>query len=277
VVFLAVPAGTAMEMAGDLLALGVKVVDFSADFRLHNPNTYATWYRREHVRSDLLHQAVYGLPELYAPKIAQTDLVANPGCYPTSVILALHAAIKHDLIHLDDLIIDSKSGTTGAGRKAAIPTLYCEVADNFRAYGLPAHRHIPEIEQELSLLAQKDVRISFVTHLLPANRGILSTIYTRLKNPEMDAETIRQIYLDTWKDSPWIRILPEGQLPEIRFVRGSMFCDLSLVPDPRTGRLIIISTIDNLCRGASGQALANANLMCGLPVTSGLEALAPLA
>ncbi len=276
VVFLAVPAGTAMDMAGQLLAAGVKVVDFSADFRLRDPGTYTAWYKREHTRADLLHKAVYGLPEFYAQDIARAQLVANPGCYPTSVLLGLHAAIRHGLIHTDDMVIDAKSGTSGAGRKAAVPTLFCEVADTFRAYGLPTHRHIPEIEQELSLLAQHSIQITFSTHLVPMNRGILSTIYARLKNPATRLADVRQAFGQTWQDSPWVRVLPEGALPETRFVRGSMFCDIGLVVDARTGRLVILSAIDNLCRGASGQALANANLMCSLPVNTGLNSLAPL-
>ncbi len=193
------------------------------------------------------------------------------------MILGLYAALKNGLIETDDIVADSKSGATGAGRKANVPTLFCEVSDNFRAYGLPTHRHTPEIEQELSLLAGRDMRISFNTHLLPTNRGILSTIYTKLKNPETTEDEVRDAYARTWEGRRWIRVLPKGALPETRFVRGSMFCDMGLVVDPRTGRLIILSAIDNLCRGASGQALANANLMCGLPVESGLDMLAPLA
>lgn len=274
--FLAVPHTAATEMAAALVERGLKVVDLSADFRLRDPATYAAWYKREHVCTDLLHKAVYGLPELYGADIARTSLVANPGCYPTATILGLYAAVKNNLVHCDDLVVDAKSGATGAGRKAAVPTLFSEVSDNFRAYGLPTHRHTPEIEQEISLLAGQDVRLSFNTHLLPTNRGILATIYTRLKDPRMDLDAVRAVYTETWSHSPWVRILPKGALPETRYVRGSMFCDLGLVVDPRTGRLIILSAIDNLCRGASGQALANANLMCGLPVEAGLNNLAPL-
>ncbi|SDF25658.1 N-acetyl-gamma-glutamyl-phosphate reductase [Desulfovibrio legallii] len=276
VVFLAVPAGTAMDMAEALLRAGVKVVDLSADFRLRDAATYAAWYKREHICADLLHKAVYGLPELYGADIARTSLVANPGCYPTAVILGLYAAVKNGLIQSDDIVVDAKSGATGAGRKAAVPTLFAEVSDNFRAYGLPTHRHTPEIEQEISILAGKEVRLSFNTHLLPTNRGILATIYTKLQDPHLDLDAVRAVYAETWSRSPWVRVLPKGALPETRYVRGSMFCDLGLVVDPRTGRLIILSAIDNLCRGASGQALANANLMCGLPVDAGLENLAPL-
>ena len=210
VVFLAVPAGTAMDMAELLLREGVKVVDLSADFRLRDPETYATWYKREHVCSDLLHKAVYGLPELYAAEIAKAKLIANPGCYPTSVILGLYAAIKNDLVYADDIVVDAKSGATGAGRKAVVPTLFCEVSDNFRAYGLPTHRHTPEIEQEISLLAGHDITLSFNTHILPTNRGILSTIYTKLKNPATTLDEVREVFTRTWEHSPWIRILPKG-------------------------------------------------------------------
>lgn len=276
-VFLAVPAGTAMDMAAPLLEAGVKVVDLSADFRIHDAGVYERWYKNEHHSKDLLRWAVYGLPELYAADIAQTNLTANPGCYPTSVILGLYAALKNDLIEPGDIVVDSKSGTTGAGRKAAVPTLFCEVSDNFRAYGLPRHRHTPEIEQEISLLAGQEVRLSFNTHLLPMNRGILSTIYAKLKDPAANLDSVHEAFCRTWERSPWVRVLPKGRLPETRYVRGSMFCDLGLVVDPRTNRLIILAAIDNLCRGASGQALANANLMCGLPVDTGLERLAPLA
>ncbi|MDO5484056.1 MAG: N-acetyl-gamma-glutamyl-phosphate reductase [Desulfovibrionaceae bacterium] len=277
VVFLAVPAGTAMDMAHDLLEAGVKVVDFSADFRLRDSAVYEEWYKIEHRQKAHLPQAVYGLPELYAAEAAQAKLIANPGCYPSSVILGLYAALKHSLIRPDDIVVDAKSGTSGAGRKANVATLFCEVADTFRAYGLPRHRHTPEIEQEVSRLAGQDVRLSFNPHLVPMNRGILSTIYTRLADPTMSLDQVHDIFCRTWEGSRWVRVLPKGALPETRFVRGSMFCDIGLVVDARTGRLTILAAIDNLCRGAAGQALANANLICGLPVQTGLEHLAPLA
>ncbi|MDR2821312.1 MAG: N-acetyl-gamma-glutamyl-phosphate reductase [Desulfovibrio sp.] len=274
--FLAVPAGTAMDMTPPLLAAGVKVVDFSADFRLRKAETYENWYSHAHNAAEFLDEAAYGIPEIYAEKIARARLVANPGCYPTSAILGLYAALQNDLVVTDDIVIDAKSGVTGAGRKAVVPMLYCEVSDNFRAYGLPRHRHTPEIEQEISRIAGHDVRLSFNTHLVPMNRGILSTIYTKLKNPHTSLERVREIFCSTWKDHPWVRVLPSGVLPETRHVRGSMFCDMALVLDPRTDRLIILSVIDNLCRGAAGQALANANLMCGFALKTGLG-MAPLA
>ncbi len=273
-VFLAVPHCTAMEMGAELLQKGVKVVDLSADFRLRDASVYEAWYNIPHTRHEALAKAVYGLPELYADAIAKASLIANPGCYPSAAILGLYAALKHNLINTEDIVIDAKSGTTGAGRKAAVGSLFCEVSDTFKAYNLGKHRHTPEIEQELTRIAQKNIILSFNTHLLPINRGILSTMYTKL-NATVDIATVHEIFCKTWEDSPWIRVLPQGKLPELRHVRGTMFCDIGLVVDARTNRLLIVSAIDNLCRGASGQAIANANLMLGLPVTTGLM-LAPL-
>lgn len=273
-VFLAVPHKTAMEIAASLLDAGVKVVDLSADFRLEDKDVYEKWYACEHTRADLLPEAVYGLPELYADRVKQARLLANPGCYPTSAILGLTPALKAGIIDTEGIVIDSKSGATGAGRKAAVGTLFCEVSDSFRAYGLPTHRHTPEIEQEISKAAGKQLTVSFNTHLLPINRGILSTIYTRLATDTTEQE-VRALYAEFYADKPWVRVLPPGRLPETRWVRGTMFCDIGLVVDPRTGRLIILSAIDNVCRGASGQALANANLMLGLDQNAGLN-LAPV-
>ena len=273
-VFLAVPHGKAMVMAQELYDLGLKVVDLSADFRIHDAAVYEAWYKVPHTQKELLPAAVYGLPEFYAKDIAQARLVANPGCYPTSALLGLAPALTNGLVHTEDIVIDSKSGTSGAGRKAVTTSLFCEVADSFRAYGLGRHRHTPEIEQELSLLAGTPVTVSFNTHLVPMNRGILSTIYTkRARRASLDE--VWQIYRDFYKKHPFVRVCPKGNLPETRFVRGSLFCDMGLVVDERTDRLIIVSVIDNICRGASGQALANANLMCGLPMSEGL-AQAPL-
>jgi N-acetyl-gamma-glutamyl-phosphate reductase len=273
-VFLAVPHGTAMELAGALRRLGVKVVDLSADFRLRDPEIYAQWYGLEHSERELLaKEAVFGLPELHAEQIRTAELVANPGCYPTASILALHPALSRGLVRHEGIVIDAKSGATGAGRKAAVPTLYCEVADSFRAYNLGRHRHTPEIEQELAGAAGlEDMRISFNTHLLPINRGILATAYTTLKEPMATADAVA-VYREAYAHAPWVRVL--DSMPETRFVRGTMFCDIGLVADPRTGRLLVVSAIDNLCRGASGQALANANLMSGLDVDTGLR-LAPM-
>ncbi len=268
-IFLAVPHGTAMDMVPRFLEQGLQVVDFSADFRLKSAEVYKKWYSLEHSRPDLLQQAVYGLPELYASKIKQASLVANPGCYPTSVLLGLMPALSRGLLRPEQIVIDSKSGTSGAGRSPKTDMLFCEVHNDFRAYGLTTHRHTPEIEQELTLLAGQEMQVSFNPHLLPVDRGILTSIYCRLA-PGVDEQSIRQAYEQDYAPQPWVRVLPREVLPRLSWVRGTMYCDLGLVLDLRLQRLIIISAIDNLSRGASGQALANANLMCGLKPDLGL-------
>lgn len=274
VVFLAVPHKTAMEIAAALLEEGVKVVDLSADFRINDKDTYEQWYAAEHTKADLLPEAVYGLPELYLDRIMGARLIANPGCYPTSAILGLAPALDAGVIETEDIVIDAKSGTSGAGRGANVATLFCEVYDTFRAYGLPTHRHTPEIEQEISKIAGTDITVSFSTHLLPIDRGILSTIYTKLAT-DITLDDIHALFTAYYADKPMVRILPKGQLPETRFVRGTVFCDIGLVKDSRTSRLIVVAAIDNLCRGASGQALMNANLICGLDIDEGLP-MAPM-
>ncbi len=269
-VFLAVPHGTAMEMGAALVDAGTRVVDLSADFRIRDAAVYANWYGLEHTRRSHIERAVYGLPELYADQVRNASLVANPGCYPTSVILGLYPALAKGLVHTDGIVVDSKSGASGAGRKASVGTLFCEVHDSFKAYGLGKHRHTPEIEQEISLAAGKGLTVSFNTHLLPIDRGILSTTYTVLRKAT-SLEEIHAEYSDFYEGRPWVRVLPLGVLPETRWVRGTMFCDIGLVVDPRTNRLVIVSAIDNLCRGASGQAVANANPMLVLPPQAGLN------
>ena len=275
IVFLAIPHGAAMTMGAELVRAGCKVVDLSADFRLRDASVYARWYKVEHTEPAALAEAVYGLPELYADAVSKARLIANPGCYPTASILGLYPALQEALIEETDIVIDAKSGTTGAGRWANVGSLFCEVHDTFRAYNLAAHRHTPEIEQELAAISGSALIVSFNTHLLPINRGILATIYTKLKNAGTDAQSIHEVYCRAYARHPFVRVLPLGKLPEVRAVRGTMFCDIALVHDPRANRLIIVSAIDNLCRGASGQAIANANLMAGLPLDAGLR-LAPL-
>jgi len=274
VVFLAVPHKTAMEIAAELLNEGVKVVDLSADFRINDKATYEEWYATEHTKPEYLAEAVYGLPELYLDEIMGARLIANPGCYPTSAILGLTPALSAGLISTENIVIDSKSGTSGAGRGAKVGTLFCEVHDSFKAYGLASHRHTPEIEQEISKVAETDITVSFNTHLLPIDRGILSTMYTTLTG-EHTVDDVLDVYMDFYADKPMVRVLPKGQLPETRYVRGTVFCDIGVVVDPRTNRLIVVSAIDNLCRGASGQALMNANLICGLDIDEGLP-MAPM-
>lgn len=272
IIFTALPHKAAMEVVPTFLALGKKVIDLSADYRLSDPAVYGAWYE-PHLNPANLKKAVYGLPEIRRSKIKGAQLIANPGCYPTSIILALAPLLKKGLIDPDVIIADSASGVTGAGRSAKVDSLYCEVNEGYKAYGVGGvHRHTPEIEQELSLLAGRELKITFTPHLVPMDRGILSTIYA---TPIHATSTDRlvELYNRFYEGEPFIRILGEGNLPSTAFVRGSNFCDIAPVVDPRTGRIIIISAIDNLVKGASGQAVQNMNLICGLPETMGLEGL----
>ena len=271
--FLAVPHKTAMGLVPSFLEAGKKVVDLSADFRIHDAAVYEEWYQ-PHSATQYLDEAVYGLPELYRDKIRVARLVANPGCYPTSITLGLAPLLKAGVVDPTNLIIDSKSGVSGAGRGANVGSLYCEMGEGFKAYGVGAHRHTPEIEQEISLLAGEEVVISFTPHLLPMSRGILSTIYADLK-PGQDEAAIRKLYEDFYRTEPFVRICPEGDFPATQYVRGSNCCDIGFKVDPRTGRIVIVSVIDNLVKGAAGQAVQNMNLLCGFPEGEGL-AQAPL-
>lgn len=272
-IFTALPHQAAMKVVPAFLASGKKVVDLSADYRLHDPEVYAAWYE-PHLNPELLPEAVFGLPELRRDLIKQARLVANPGCYPTSVILGLKPLLENGLIDPATIIADSKSGTSGAGRSAKVDSLYCEVNDSFKAYGVGGvHRHTPEIEQELSGLAGKPVTITFTPHLVPMDRGILSTIYAT-PTRAVSTEELVALYADTYKDEPFVRPLPKVQFPATAFVRGSNFCDIGITLDSRANRIVVVSAIDNLVKGASGQAIQNMNLICGFPETMGLEGLA---
>ncbi len=266
--FTAVPHQTAMGLVPQLREKGCKVVDLSADFRIHDPAVYEEWYQT-HSAPEYLSHAVYGLPELHRDSIKKSNLVANPGCYPTSIILATAPLLKGGMIDPDTIIADSKSGTSGAGRGAAVGSLFCEVTEGFKAYKVAEHRHTPEIEQEIGKLAGHPVVISFTPHLLPISRGILSTIYAKL-TPGIDAQQVRGAFENFYRQEGFVRICPEGEFPATQFVRGSNFCDIGWKLDPRTGRIVIVSAIDNLVKGAAGQAVQNMNLMCGLPEDMGL-------
>ncbi|MCI5180497.1 MAG: N-acetyl-gamma-glutamyl-phosphate reductase [Candidatus Electrothrix sp. AW3_4] len=270
--FAAVPHKTAMDLVPILLKAGKKVVDLSADFRIRDAAVYEEWYQ-PHSSIECIEEAVYGLPELYRDQVKNARLTANPGCYPTSIILGLAPLLREGLIDPAHLIIDSKSGTSGAGRSANVGTLFCEVTDGFRAYKVGGqHRHIPEIEQELTVLAGQPVTISFTPHLLPISRGILSTMYAPLSN-EISATTeteIQELYESTYTDEPFVRVCPAGSFPATQHVRGSNCCDIGIKVDVRTGRIIIVSAIDNVAKGASGQAVQNMNLMNGFDETCAL-------
>lgn len=273
IIFTALPHKAAMEVVPTFLKLGKKVIDLSADYRLSDPAVYGEWYE-PHLNPANLKKAVYGLPEIRRAKIKRATLVANPGCYPTSIILALAPLLKEGMIDPSSIIADAASGVTGAGRSAKVDSLYCEVNEGFRAYGVGGtHRHTPEIEQELSLLAGEPLKITFTPHLVPMDRGILATIYA---TPERTVtnETLAGLYREFYAGEPFVRLLTNGSLPSTAYVRGSNFCDIAPLVDPRTGRIIVVSAIDNLVKGASGQAVQNMNLLCGFPETTGLDGLA---
>lgn len=269
VAFLALPHRVSMEFAPQLLERGVRVIDLSADYRLRDVKTYERWYGVKHTSPELLSEAVYGLPEIHGQQIRSARLVANPGCYPTGAILALAPLMREGWVE-GEAIIDAKSGISGAGSKPSDKTHYPARTENFEPYNVAAHRHIPEMEQELSELAGRDVKVIFVPHLAPMSRGILSTIYVRLKESVSEGE-VRRIYEDFYRDKPFVRVLGEGELPATKRVYGSNFCDISIVLPPEKGMLIIISAIDNLVKGASGQAVQNMNLMFGLDERIGLD------
>ena len=271
--FLALPHGASQEAVDYFFRKGKKVIDLSADYRLADQKTYAAWYGLPHNYPSTLKKAVYGLPEIYRKKIRNAALVANPGCYPTSAILGLMPAVRNRLIDLSTIIVDSKSGTSGAGRKADLGISYCEVNEGFRAYGLVTHRHTPEVEQEVTNLAGKSVVVNFTPHLLPVDRGILSTIYAKLKK-KADTKAILSLFGKAYAQEPFVRVLPEGMLPNIKNVRGTNTCEISVKVNDRTGTLIMVSAIDNLVKGASGQAVQNMNLMMGFDEAAGLGQLA---
>jgi N-acetyl-gamma-glutamyl-phosphate reductase len=274
IIFTALPHKAAMAVVPTFLAAGKVVIDLSADYRLHDPAVYAQWYE-PHVNPQLLSEAVYGLPELRRDEIAGARLVANPGCYPTSIILGLMPLLKAGLIDTASIIADSKSGVSGAGRGAKVDSLYCEVNEGFKAYGVGGtHRHIPEIEQELSILAGVETIISFTPHLVPMDRGILSTVYSSPLH-KISLATLHALFEEQYDGEAFVRVMPQGQFPSTAYVRGSNFCDIGVTVDMRTGRIIVVSAIDNLVKGAAGQAVQNMNLVCDFPETMGLD-LMPL-
>jgi len=271
VIFLVQHNGWAMGVAPKLLAAGKKVIDFGADFRFRDPGVYAEWYKLEHTAPDVTKTAVYGLPELKAKAIQSASLVGNPGCYPTSAILGIAPLITNRLIDTSTIVVDSKSGVSGAGRsKLELGFLFSEVDGSVRAYNIGAHRHTPEIEQELGELAGLPVTVSFTPHLVPMVRGILTTAYASLAG-KADTASLIGLYRDFYKDAPFVVMLDEGDYPATKGTLGSNYCHIGLKVDDRTGRVVVVSAIDNLCKGAAGQAVQNMNLMCGLDERAGLD------
>lgn len=274
IVFAALPHGLSQETAAVCVKAGKRFIDLGADFRLDDPAQYTKWYQCEVLYPELHRAAPYGLPELFRADIAGAQIVGNPGCYPTSIALGLAPALREGLVQAEGVVCDSKSGVTGAGRKPTQGTHFPECNEAFSAYKVAAHRHTPEIEQTLSKLAGTPATVTFVPHLLPVNRGILSTIYARLQ-PGVTLERVRAAYEKAYRDERFVRVLPEGQGVDIRSVTFSNYCDIQLYADAHTGLLIVTSVIDNMVKGAAGQAIQNMNLLYGLPEESGIDMIPP--
>jgi len=268
-VFLATPSGVSKDLVPLLLEKGLKCIDLSGDLRIRDAGEYEKWYKKPAANIRYLNEAVYGLSEIYGEKVKTASLIANPGCYPTATLLGLLPVIKADLADTKSVIIDAKSGVSGAGRGLSLSSHYAEINENIRAYKLGSHQHIPEIEQVLSDESGEPVTVTFTTHLVPMTRGIMSTIYVNLKEKISTAEVIEQ-YKQFYQGKPFVRVRPQGKEPSTKEVLGSNYCDIGLHVDNRTGRLTIISVIDNLVKGASGQAIQNATLMNGWDVRTGL-------
>jgi len=281
-VFTAPPHTVSMDVVPELLKKRVKVIDLSADYRIKDPAVYKKWYEKEHnkISENLLSKAVYGLPEIYLDKIKDAPLVANPGCYPTSIILGIAPLLKFKLVDPQGIIIDSKSGATGAGRKLSLGLHFSECNENFKAYKVVKHNHIPEVEQELSSIyfggddnketqQGAEIKICFTPHLLPVNKGILSTCYLNLNGPK--EEEILEVYQKFYQNAPFVRIFKPPNLPEIKFVTGTNYCDIGFAIDERVGKIKVVSVIDNLLKGAAGQAVQNMNIMSGFPETEGIN------
>lgn len=268
VLFTALPSGKTFSVVPKALNKGVKVIDLGADYRLKSKSTYEEWYKIDHPCSNLLSKAVYGLPEIAKDKIKSSNLIANPGCYPTASSLALIPLLKYDLVEKSSIIIDAKSGVSGSGRKASIGNLYVECNESVKAYGVTTHRHTPEIEQTLSYVAKDNINLIFTPHLIPMDRGILSTCYGNLKKA-VTLNDVYNLYKEFYKNEPFIRILDE--LPETRWVKGSNYCDIGIRIDKRTNKIVTLAAIDNLMKGAAGQAVQNMNIMYGIDEKTGLQ------
>ncbi|MBI4981837.1 MAG: N-acetyl-gamma-glutamyl-phosphate reductase [Candidatus Omnitrophica bacterium] len=269
IVFLALPHTVSMDLVPGLLKAGKRVIDLSADYRLKNIKVYEKYYQVKHKNALNLPMAVYGLPEIYRLKIRDAKLVANPGCYPTAAVLSLAPLVAFGLVDLDSLVIDAKSGVTGAGRKLAEGLLFSEANEDFKAYKVGTHQHTPEIEQELSKLAGKKIKVTFVPHLLPLNRGILATIYVRKTHAAYSkSQNIIELYKKFYKKEPFVRIKEKDSFPRLKDVVGTNFCDIAV--HDSGDKIIVVGVIDNLLKGASGQAVQNMNIMCGYPETAGL-------
>ncbi len=277
IVFFATPHGVSMHMMRELLAAGTRVVDLSADFRLRNAEQWGEWYGQAHACPELLADAVYGMPELHRDQIAAAQLVAAPGCYPTAVQLGLLPLLEQGLVDTEHLIANAASGASGAGRQAKVDNLLAEVSDSFKAYAVVGHRHLPEIEQTLSSVTKSKVNITFVPHLLPMIRGIHATLYARLsaqQNSDLEALDLQALYEQRYADEAFVDVLPAGSHPQTRTVKGSNMCRLAVFNPQNSDTIVVLSVIDNLVKGAAGQAVQCMNIMLGLPETNGLQVVA---
>lgn len=273
VVFLCVPSGKAQELAYKFLKKNnIRVIDFSADFRFKNVKIYEETYKIPHFYKELCERAVYGLTEIYEQEIRNAQLVANPGCYPTSILLPLIPLLKENLIESKEIIVDSKSGVSGAGRKAEVYYSFCEVNEDFKAYKIASHRHTPEIEEKLSFFSKEEIKVIFTPHLIPINRGIFSTIYFKGRGT---LEEVYECLNSFYRNKPFVKICPKGVIPTISEVKGTNLCKIAVFEDKKRGWFVLVSVIDNLVKGASGQAIQNFNLMFGFPEDLGLP-VAPL-
>lgn len=270
VVFTATPQGLCSSLVSEDVLSKTKIIDLSADFRIKDVNRYEEWYGLKHQSPEFIKEAVYGLCEINREDIKKARLIANPGCYPTCSTLSIYPMAKEGLIDMNSIIIDAKSGTSGAGRGAKVNNLYCEVNENIKAYGVATHRHTPEIEDQLSYASGEKVVLNFTPHLVPMNRGILVTAYANLKK-EVSYEKIKEIYDSYYKEEKFVRVLEKDVCPETRWVEGSNYVDVNFKIDQRTGRIIMMGAMDNLVKGAAGQAVQNMNLMFGLDEAEGLE------
>ena len=270
VVFTATPQGLCASLVNEEILSKVKIIDLSADFRIKDVETYEKWYKIKHPAPEFIKEAVYGLPEINREAIKKARLVANPGCYPTCSTLSIYPLAKEGLINMDTLIIDAKSGVSGAGRGAKVDNLYCEVNESCKAYGVAVHRHTPEIEEQLSYAAGKPVTLNFTPHLIPMNRGILITAYASLTR-DVSYEEVKAVYDRYYTKELFVRVLEKDVCPQTRWVEGSNFVDVNFKIDPRTNRIIMMGAMDNVVKGAAGQAIQNMNLLFGLPENTGLK------
>lgn len=274
IIFTALPHGLSEEIAAEAISKNKKVIDLGADFRLECEDSYEEWYGKKFTCKDIHKNSIYGLPEFNGSKVKEFNIVANPGCYPTSISLGLMPLLKNNLINTKNIICDSKSGITGAGRGLSLKTHFAEANENFAAYGIGSHRHTPEIEQTLSYMANENVEVTFTPHLLPVNRGILSTIYCQPKD-KLTLEEIHEIYKKQYENEEFVHVLPLGQTAEIKHVKYTNNCHISIHQNYRKNKIIIVSVIDNMVKGAAGQAIQNMNLLLDLPQNTGLKLIAP--